>query len=812
MSFSRKNELTKLARDALAFCVRQRQLSSSMTTTTTTTTSSRMTNLSKGNAAKVNGLGKDNFAINKTIVSNNRNFMKRFFGSSSSSMSSSSSSASSLEFQQLKLLNKQNKSNKVIELFETNRVNQHNEKNLSEYLKALVATNRLNESAMLETLQRGRMIQQQSAASAFGGGGGGFAANAGAVAANNAMMAKNKYNGGGGGRWQFPTLQGFTKAINDATAAANSAGGGNTSSVAASGAAATSALRGSSSSSTSGGEALGTSKSPVFVQHLEPTFPAQVWRTIRTLGLAFVVLSGVGALIEDKGGPVGRSLLGNSDQPKPQNQDEFIEESDGKGGKIRRRKKTTFSDVKGVDEAKNELKEIVHYLRDPKKFTRLGGKLPKGLLLVGPPGTGKTLLAKAVAGEANVPFFYVSGSEFEEMFVGVGARRVRELFKAAKKQAPCIVFIDEIDAVGSQRSPKDAQNTRMTLNQLLTEMDGFNSSDVQGIVVLAATNTPEALDKALVRPGRFDRTVAVPNPDVEGRKQILQVHSKNVKLAKDVDFEIVARGTPGFSGADLANLVNIAALKAALDDETEVKNNHLDHAKDRILMGAERKSAVITEENRKLTAYHEGGHALVALRTQGARPVHKATIVPRGHALGMVMQLPDKDELNLTRKQLLAMLDVTMGGRVAEELIFGKDEITTGASSDLQQATRLAREMITKYGFSQTIGLASQEYNQGGLSSETRQKIEEEVKEMLESAYVRAKTLLRTHEKELHAIAKSLLDRESLTGDELKEIILGGTSGKSIKNSSTNNASSVASTDIKIKVESTRGAKTAAVN
>jgi ATP-dependent metalloprotease len=761
-------------------------------------------------------LSKSNRAMSANKVSNNNNnrsnnnISKRFFGSSSSS------SSSSLEFQQLKLLNKQNKSNKVVELFETNRVNQQNEKNLSEYLKALVATNRLNESAMLETLQRGQMMQPHSAAaSAFGrqrGGGEGGDGFAGAAAANAAMMAKNNYGASGSGGWQFPTLQGFSKAINDATAAANNTGGvgGNASGVAA--AAATNALRGSSSSA-SGGEVLGTPKSPLFVQHLEPTFPAQVWRTIRTLGLAFVVLSGVGALIEDKGGPVGRSLLGNSDQPKPQNQDEFIEESDGKGGKIRRKKKTTFSDVKGVDEAKNELKEIVHYLRDPKKFTRLGGKLPKGLLLVGPPGTGKTLLAKAVAGEADVPFFYVSGSEFEEMFVGVGARRVRELFKAAKKQAPCIVFIDEIDAVGSQRSPKDAQNTRMTLNQLLTEMDGFNSSDVQGIVVLAATNTPEALDKALVRPGRFDRTVAVPNPDVEGRKQILQVHSKNVKLAKDVDFEIVARGTPGFSGADLANLVNIAALKAALDDETEVKNSHLDHAKDRILMGAERKSAVITEENRKLTAYHEGGHALVALRTQGARPVHKATIVPRGHALGMVMQLPDKDELNLTRKQLMAMLDVTMGGRVAEELIFGKDEITTGASSDLQQATRLAREMITKYGFSQTIGLASQEYNQSGLSSETRQKIEEEVKEMLESAYVRAKTLLRTHEKELHAIAKSLLDRESLTGDELKEIILGAASGKSVKNiNNNNNASSVASADIKIKVDGARGVKTAAVN
>mmetsp|Transcript_7071 Transcript_7071/g.23426 ORF Transcript_7071/g.23426 Transcript_7071/m.23426 type:complete len:662 (-) Transcript_7071:144-2129(-) len=639
---------------------------------------------------------------------------------------------------------------------------------------------------MLETLQRGQMMQPHSAAaSAFGrqrGGGGGGDGFAGAAAANAAMMAKNNHGASGSGGWQFPTLQGFSKAINDATAAANNTAGvgGNASGGAA--AAATNALRGSSSSA-SGGEVLGTPKSPLFVQHLEPTFPAQVWRTIRTLGLAFVVLSGVGALIEDKGGPVGRSLLGNSDQPKPQNQDEFIEESDGKGGKIRRKKKTTFSDVKGVDEAKNELKEIVHYLRDPKKFTRLGGKLPKGLLLVGPPGTGKTLLAKAVAGEADVPFFYVSGSEFEEMFVGVGARRVRELFKAAKKQAPCIVFIDEIDAVGSQRSPKDAQNTRMTLNQLLTEMDGFNSSDVQGIVVLAATNTPEALDKALVRPGRFDRTVAVPNPDVEGRKQILQVHSKNVKLAKDVDFEIVARGTPGFSGADLANLVNIAALKAALDDETEVKNSHLDHAKDRILMGAERKSAVITEENRKLTAYHEGGHALVALRTQGARPVHKATIVPRGHALGMVMQLPDKDELNLTRKQLMAMLDVTMGGRVAEELIFGAEDVTTGASGDFQQVSQTARQMIETMGFSKKIGQIALKTGGGqsflggemGRSADygpaTADLVDSEVKELVTKAYRRAKDLVSINIDVLHKVADVLMEKENIDGDEFEKIM-----------------------------------------
>jgi ATP-dependent metalloprotease len=308
----------------------------------------------------------------------------------------------------------------------------------------------------------------------------------------------------------------------------------------------------------------------------------------------------------------------------------------------------------------------------------------------------------------------------------------------------------------------------MTLNQLLTELDGFKPSE--GVIVLAATNTPGMLDKALIRPGRFDRTVSVPNPDVGGRRDILEVHSKNVAMDKNVDFDVVARGTPGFSGADLANLINIAALKAALEGVTSVTAKHLDFAKDRILMGAARTSAIITDENRKLTAYHEGGHALVALRTKGARPVHKATIVPRGQALGMVMQLPEKDELNLTRRQLLAMLDVTMGGRVAEELIFGADEITTGASSDLQQATQLAREMVTRYGMSEKVGLASQEYGSEGISSETRQLIEDEVKSMLDAAYKRAKDLLTTHEGDLHNIARKLLDTESLSGRELQEL------------------------------------------
>ena len=592
----------------------------------------------------------------------------------------------------LRDLNRSAQPEKVVQLYESGAV-AASEANLGEYLKALVRVDRLNESALLKTLQRGAGAEAASAAS--GGNG---------SATNSALRASAIMTGAGAS---------LTPA-----------------------------------SGTSG--ALGSASSPIYTQQLEPTFRAQMWRTVRTLGVAFVVLSGIGALADDRGG-VTRSIMGGGEKPKPTPET-----------------KTKFADVKGVDEAKGELVEIVEYLRSPEKFTRLGGKLPKGLLLVGPPGTGKTMLARAVAGEAQVPFFYTSGSEFEEMFVGVGARRVRDLFKAAKQAAPCIVFIDEIDAVGSARNPKDQQNTRMTLNQLLTELDGFRKNE--GVIVLAATNTPETLDKALVRPGRFDRTVAVPNPDVDGRKQILAVHAQGVKVAKGVDWEVIARGTPGFSGADLANLVNVAALKAALDGAKEVGMSQLEHAKDRIMMGAERKSAVVAEENRRLTAYHEGGHALVALFTEGARPIHKATIVPRGQSLGMVMQLPEKDELNLTKKQLLAMLDVTMGGRVAEELIFGADQVTTGASSDLRQATRLAREMVTKYGFSERLGLASTDYGDYGLSHESRGHIEEEVKRMLDEANERAAKLLKSREKDLHMLAAKLLDRETLNGAELRRL------------------------------------------
>lgn len=425
----------------------------------------------------------------------------------------------------------------------------------------------------------------------------------------------------------------------------------------------------------------------------------------------------------------------------------------------------TFKDVKGCDEAKQELEEVVEYLKNPTKFTRLGGKLPKGILLTGAPGTGKTLLAKAIAGEAGVPFFYRAGSEFEEMFVGVGARRVRSLFQAAKKKAPCIVFIDEIDAVGSTRKQWEG-HTKKTLHQLLVEMDGFEQNE--GIILVAATNLPDVLDPALTRPGRFDRHIVVPSPDVRGRQEILDLYLQNKPLAEDVNVKAIARGTPGFNGADLANLVNIAAIKAAVDGSEKLTAKQLEFAKDRIMMGTERKSMFLSEESKKLTAYHESGHAVVAFNTAGANPIHKATITPRGTSLGMVTQLPDKDETSVNKTQLLARLDVCMGGRVAEELIFGQEYITTGASSDLHTATELAQYMVSTCGMSDAIGPV---YIKERPSAEMQSRIDAEVVRLLREAYQRVKTLLKKHEAALHALAKALLENETLNAQEIERIL-----------------------------------------
>ena len=448
--------------------------------------------------------------------------------------------------------------------------------------------------------------------------------------------------------------------------------------------------------------------------------------------------------------------------------------------------RVTFDDVAGVDEAKEELTEIVDFLKDPQKFQRLGGKIPKGALMVGPPGTGKTLLGRAVAGEAGVPFFYISGSDFVEMFVGVGASRVRDMFEQAKKNAPCIIFIDEIDAVGRHRGAGlggGNDEREQTLNQLLVEMDGFDPNDA--IIVIASTNRPDVLDPALLRPGRFDRQVVVPNPDINGRERILRVHMKNVPLAADVDVKTIARGTPGFSGADLANLVNEAALMAARKNRRMVTQRDFEDAKDKVMMGAERRSMAMSEDEKRLTAYHEGGHALVALSVPATDPVHKATIIPRGRALGMVMQLPERDQLSMTYEQMTSRLAIMMGGRVAEEIIFGKEKITSGASSDIDQATRLARAMVTKWGFSDQLGVVAYGENQDevflghsvarsqNVSEETSRIIDAEIKRLVQAGWDEAHRILTEKAEDLHKLAKALLEYETLSGEEIVNVLKG---------------------------------------
>ena len=446
--------------------------------------------------------------------------------------------------------------------------------------------------------------------------------------------------------------------------------------------------------------------------------------------------------------------------------------------------KVTFNDVAGIDEAKDELEEIVDFLKDPQKFGRLGGKIPKGALLVGPPGTGKTLLARAIAGEAGVPFFTISGSDFVEMFVGVGASRVRDMFDQAKKNAPCIVFIDEIDAVGRHRGAGYGggnDEREQTLNQLLVEMDGFEANE--GVILIAATNRPDVLDPALLRPGRFDRQVQVPNPDITGRQKILNVHAKKTVLGPDVDLRIIARGTPGFSGADLANLVNEAALMAARIGKRFVTMEDFENSKDKVMMGAERRSMVMTEDEKKLTAYHEAGHAVVGLHLPQHDPIHKATIIPRGRALGLVLSLPERDHLSVTKLKYKSKIAMAMGGKVAEEIIFGPENVTSGASSDIQQITKIARAMVTQFGMSNELGnidFINEQQNYLGPSTgniqagpETQEKIDSEIRRIVDEGYDTAKKILTKNKKKLDNLALGLLEYETLTGDEIKKVMNG---------------------------------------
>ncbi|MBX7532596.1 ATP-dependent zinc metalloprotease FtsH [Qipengyuania sp. 1XM1-15A] len=492
----------------------------------------------------------------------------------------------------------------------------------------------------------------------------------------------------------------------------------------------------------------------------------QILPFLLILGIAFFALRQV-----QKGGGAGGAMGFGKSKAK------MLTEKQGR---------VTFDDVAGIDEAREELEEIVEFLKDPQRFSKLGGTIPKGALLVGSPGTGKTLLARAIAGEAGVPFFTISGSDFVEMFVGVGASRVRDMFEQAKKNAPCILFIDEIDAVGRSRGHglgNSNDEREQTLNQLLVEMDGFEANE--GIIIIAATNRPDVLDPALLRPGRFDRQVVVPIPDIDGREKILAVHMKKVPLAPDVNPRTIARGTPGFSGADLANLVNEAALLAARRNKRLVAMQEFEDAKDKVMMGAERKSMVMDEDEKKMTAYHEAGHALVSLNEPASDPIHKATIIPRGRALGMVMRLPERDNYSYHRDKMHANLAVAMGGRVAEEIIFGHDKVSSGASGDIQYATDLAKNMVTKWGMSDKLGPLMYEESQEGYlgmgqtartmaGAETNKMIDAEIKELVEGGLKRAKDVLTAQEDKLHLLAQALLEYETLTGEEIDQLMKDG--------------------------------------
>ena len=511
----------------------------------------------------------------------------------------------------------------------------------------------------------------------------------------------------------------------------------------------------------------------------KPDEGPSIWMALLYQAMPFVLFMGIAFFVlrqMQKGGGAGGAMGFGKSRARMLTQKE---------GKV------TFDDVAGIDEARSELTEIVEFLKDPTKFARLGGKIPKGALLVGSPGTGKTLLARAIAGEAGVPFFTISGSDFVEMFVGVGASRVRDMFEQAKKSAPCIVFIDEIDAVGRHRGAglgNGNDEREQTLNQLLVEMDGFEANE--GIIIVAATNRPDVLDPALLRPGRFDRQVVVPRPDIEGRIKILEVHMKKTPLAPDVDARVIARGTPGFSGADLANLVNEAALTAARKGKRLVAMAEFEEAKDKVMMGAERRSMVMTDDEKRMTAYHEAGHAIVSVHEPASDPIHKATIIPRGRALGMVMRLPERDSYSYHRDKMYANLAVAMGGRVAEETVFGYDKVSSGASGDIQYATGLARDMVTKWGMSEKVGPVEYAQPEGEsflgysssqpvrMSNATAQLIDNEIKEIVEGGLARAKQLLTDHVDQLHLLAGALLEYETLSGDEIKKLIAGEDLGR----------------------------------